>query len=93
MSLALASAECNFGRNYTNKLNLVSFNIGYVYSFVAAGVFYWGFNRFFPHTESIMDHPETGEDIIAANDAKNVQERRSSRDERRPSMVSRFFQV
>ncbi|KEF57401.1 uncharacterized protein A1O9_05318 [Exophiala aquamarina CBS 119918] len=69
------------------------FNIGYIYSFVAAGVFYWGFNRFFPHTESIMDHPETGEDIIAANDAKNVEERRTSRAERRPSVVSRIFEV
>jgi NCS1 family nucleobase:cation symporter-1 len=42
-----------------------SFNIGYIYSFVAAGVFYWGFNRFFPHTESMLDHPETGEDVVA----------------------------
>ncbi|KIX97110.1 uncharacterized protein Z520_07224 [Fonsecaea multimorphosa CBS 102226] len=69
------------------------FAIGYIYSFVAAGVFYWGFNRFFPHNASKMDHPETGEDIIAANDAKNLQERRASWAERRPSAVSRFFQV
>ncbi|KIV94047.1 hypothetical protein PV10_05204 [Exophiala mesophila] len=69
------------------------YSIGYVYSFVASGVFYWGFNRFFPHTESIMDHPVTGEDIIAANDAKNVQQRRASWSERRPSVVSRFFSV
>ncbi|ETI29343.1 hypothetical protein G647_01796 [Cladophialophora carrionii CBS 160.54] len=69
------------------------FSIGYVYSFVAAGVFYWIFNRFFPHTESMMDHPETGEEIIAANDAKNVAERRASLVERRPSAVTRFFQV
>jgi NCS1 family nucleobase:cation symporter-1 len=69
------------------------FAIGYVYSFVAAGVFYWIFNRFFPHHESMMDHPETGEDIIAANDAKNVEERRASRTERRPSVVTRFFEV
>lgn len=40
-----------------------------------------------------MDHAETGEDIIAANDAKNVQERRASWSEHRPSVVSRFFQV
>lgn len=40
-----------------------------------------------------MDHPETGEDIIAANDAKNVQERRDSRTERRPSLVTRLFEV
>ncbi|RVX70826.1 hypothetical protein B0A52_05477 [Exophiala mesophila] len=69
------------------------YSIGYVYSFVASGVFYWGFNRFFPHTESIMDHPETGEEIIAANDAKNVQQRRASWNERRPSLVTRFFSV
>ena len=76
------------------KSNLAnSFSIGYIYSFIAAGVFYWGFNRFFPHTDSIMDHPETGEDIIAANDAKNVEERRASRAERRPSMVTKFFEV
>lgn len=69
------------------------FNIGYLYSFVAAGLFYWGFNRFFPHPESKMDHAETGEDIIAANDAKNVEERRASRVERRPSLVTRLFEV
>jgi NCS1 family nucleobase:cation symporter-1 len=70
-----------------------SFNIGYIYSFVAAGLYYWGFNRFFPHRESIMDHAETGEDIIAAQDAKNVEERRASRIERRPSVVTKFFEV
>lgn len=70
-----------------------SFNIGYMYSFVAAGVFYWAFNRFFPHTESIMDHAETGEDIIAATDEKHLRERRESRAERRPSMVARMFEV
>ena len=69
------------------------FNIGYIYSFVAAGVFYWGFNRFAPHTESIMDHPETGEDIIAANDAKNVEARREIRAERKQSVVTTFFEV
>jgi nucleobase:cation symporter-1, NCS1 family len=42
-----------------------------------------------------MDHAETGEDIIAANDAKNVQERRASWAEagRKPNMLKRFFQV
>ena len=70
-----------------------SFNIGYIYSFVAAGIFYWAFNRFVPHTDSIMDHAETGEDIIAANDAKNVEERRASRSERKPSVVTTFFEV
>jgi nucleobase:cation symporter-1, NCS1 family len=72
---------------------LGSFNIGYIYSFIAAGVFYWGFNRFFPHTESIMDHAETGEDIIAAQDAKNVEQRRASWAERRPSVVAQMFMV
>ncbi|KAK4499722.1 hypothetical protein PRZ48_010240 [Zasmidium cellare] len=70
------------------------FAIGYIYSFVAAGVFYWGFNRFFPHLESQMDHPETGEDIIAANDAKNVQERRASYVEgHKPNLLRRAFEV
>lgn len=69
------------------------FNIGYVYSFIAAGLFYWGFNRFFPHTESMMDHAETGEDIIAANDAKNVEERRASLAGRRQSVVAKIFEV
>jgi NCS1 family nucleobase:cation symporter-1 len=41
----------------------------------------------------MMNHPETGEEIIAANDAKNVEERRASRVERRPSAVTRFFEV
>ncbi|KAK7181961.1 hypothetical protein DPSP01_006195 [Paraphaeosphaeria sporulosa] len=69
------------------------FAIGYIYSFMAAGIFYWGFNRFFPHRESVMDHPETGEDIIAAQDAKNVQERRGSWSEHKPNIVSRMFTV
>ena len=70
-----------------------SFNIGYIYSFIAAGLFYWGYNRFFPHTESIMDHAETGEDIIAANDAKNIEERRASLAERKESVVAKLFEV
>jgi len=69
------------------------YNIGYIYSFVAAGVFYYGFNRFFPHTESIMDHAETGEDIIAENDAKNVEAARAERHGRRPSIAARVFAV
>ena len=40
-----------------------------------------------------MDHPETGEDIIAAQDAKNVQERRASWAEHKPSIVTRAFEV
>jgi NCS1 family nucleobase:cation symporter-1 len=72
---------------------LNSFAIGYIYSFVAAGVFYWIFNKISPHTESIMDHAETGEDIIAANDAKNVEARRTSWAERKPSVVAQMFAV
>lgn len=73
---------------------LCSFAIGYIYSFFAAGVFYWGFNRFFPHEESKMDHAETGEDVIAANDAKNVSERRASYAEgHKTSIVTRAFEV
>lgn len=60
---------------------------------MAAGIFYYGFNRFFPHLESMMDHPETGEEIIAAQDAKNVQERRGSWSEQKPNIVSRMFTV
>ena len=47
-----------------------SFAIGYIYSFIAAGIFYWALMRFFPHQDSMMDHAVTGEDIIAANDEK-----------------------
>jgi NCS1 family nucleobase:cation symporter-1 len=65
------------------------FAIGYVYSFFAAGLFYWGFNHFYPHHESMMDHPETGEDIIAANDAINVEARAA----RKGSIVTRMFRV
>jgi NCS1 family nucleobase:cation symporter-1 len=46
------------------------FAIGYIYSFVAAGVFYWAFMRFVPEQGSRMDHQETGEDIIVANDER-----------------------
>jgi NCS1 family nucleobase:cation symporter-1 len=69
------------------------FNIGYIYSFAAAGVFYWIFNKISPHTESMMDHPETGEEIIAAQDAKNVEERRAVYAERKPSVVAQMFEV
>jgi NCS1 family nucleobase:cation symporter-1 len=75
-------------------LTLSRFNIGYIYSFVAAGVFYWLFNKISPHRESILDHPETGEDIVAANDAKNVEERRASvAAGRKPSVVAQMFEV
>ena len=73
--------------------NLTSFNIGYIYSFVSAGIFYWGFNKLVPHNESVLERAETGEDIIAANDAKNVELRRAIRAERRPNIVARFFEV
>lgn len=79
----------------TQLINYSRFAIGYMYSFVASAVFYWLFNRFFPHLESKMDHAETGEDIIAANDARNMEERRSSWAEpgQKPSFVKRIFQV
>lgn len=42
----------------------------------------------------MMDHPETGEEIIAANDAKNVAARRDSYAEgRKPSIITRAFEV
>ncbi|KAF2731237.1 hypothetical protein EJ04DRAFT_514740 [Polyplosphaeria fusca] len=69
------------------------FAIGYIYSFVAAGVFYYAFNKFVPHHASMMDHAETGEEIIAAQDAKNVEARRASFAERRPSVVQKVFTV
>jgi nucleobase:cation symporter-1, NCS1 family len=65
------------------------FSIGYIYSFVAAGVFYWLFNKLSPHHPSMMDHAETGEDIIAAQDAKNIEEKQG----RRPSLAARMFEV
>ena len=65
------------------------FAIGYIFSFVAAGVFYWLFNRLSPHHESKMDMAETGEDIIAANDARN-QEIKAGRKE---SVVEKMFAV
>ena len=42
----------------------------------------------------MMDHPETGEEIIAAQDAKNVEKKLAERAEgRRPSVVSQVFAV
>jgi len=49
-----------------------SFAIGYIYSFFAAGVFYWALMKYFPHRPSQMDHPITGEDIVAASDEKLI---------------------
>ena len=56
---------------------------------MAAGVFYWLLNRFAPHKDSVMDHPETGEEIIAANDAKNVEAAKG----RKSSIFSKVFSV
>ncbi|KAJ5174126.1 uncharacterized protein N7482_000003 [Penicillium canariense] len=69
------------------------FAIGYIYSFIAAGVFYWGFNRFFPHMESQMDHPETGEEIIAEQDAKNTEKRRAELPGQKRNIICRAIQV
>ena len=69
------------------------FDIGYIYSFLSAGVLYWVFNRLAPHEESKMDHAETGEDVIAANDAKNVEERLANRAQHGKSIVARVFEV
>jgi len=46
------------------------FAIGYIYSFIAAGIFYYGFMTFFPARESMIDAAITGEDIIVAADQK-----------------------
>ncbi|KAK3624801.1 hypothetical protein LTR56_020766 [Elasticomyces elasticus] len=46
------------------------FAIGYIYSFVSAGLFYWIFMKYFPHKPSMLDHADTGEDIIAEADQK-----------------------
>ncbi|KAH4127776.1 hypothetical protein HBI17_007570 [Parastagonospora nodorum] len=48
------------------------FAIGYIYSFIAAGIFYWGLMKWFPHTPSMLSEPNTGEDIIAASDEKQL---------------------
>ena len=77
----------------TNPFLTHSFSIGYVYSFVAAGVFYWAFNHFFPHTESMLEQSITGEDIIAAQDEKNVERKRAARAEKRPGVLKRIFEV
>lgn len=77
------------------RANLVhhSFAIGYIYSFVAGGVFYWGFNKFFPHVESLMDHPETGEEIIAEQDARNIEQVKAERAVHKRNIITRAFQV
>lgn len=49
------------------------FYVGYMYSFLAGGVFYYIFNHFFPAPESMIEFAITGEDVIAAQDAKNLE--------------------
>ena len=44
-----------------------------MYSFLAGGVFYYTFNHFSPASESMIEFAITGEDIIAAQDAKNLE--------------------
>jgi NCS1 family nucleobase:cation symporter-1 len=56
----------------TQRLHNYRFAIGYIYSFIASGVFYWALMRFFPHQESRLESPNTGEDIIAASDEKQI---------------------
>jgi NCS1 family nucleobase:cation symporter-1 len=53
-------------------LTLARFAIGYIYSFFASGIFYYGFMRFFPHRESELDFAITGEDVIVAADEKRL---------------------
>lgn len=48
------------------------FAIGYIYSFIVAGLFYWGFMKFFPHREDELDYAITGEDVIVAADQKRL---------------------
>lgn len=70
------------------------FAIGYVYSFIAAGVFYVGFNMVFPHLESKMEYPITGEDIIAEQDEKNVAAAEAAKaGGRRKSIMGKMFDV
>jgi NCS1 family nucleobase:cation symporter-1 len=49
------------------------FAIGYIYSFIAAGIFYWAFMRFLPEQGSRIDHPELGEEIVAENDRRKLE--------------------
>jgi NCS1 family nucleobase:cation symporter-1 len=49
------------------------FYFGYVYSFLSGGVFYYILNHFFPAPESMVEFAITGEDVIAAQDAKNLE--------------------
>lgn len=49
--------------------------------------------KFFPNDGSRMDHADTGEDIIAAQDARNQEARRASYAENKPSIVDKVFSV
>ncbi|CZR41770.1 hypothetical protein LB506_003811 [Fusarium annulatum] len=53
------------------------FYIGYIYSFLSAGIFYYLLNHFFPAPESMVEYAITGEDIIAAQDAKNLENKQT----------------
>jgi NCS1 family nucleobase:cation symporter-1 len=40
-----------------------------------------------------MDHPETGEEIIAEQDAKNIEKLRAELAGQKPNIIHRAFQV
>lgn len=82
----VAEGICKFDRFLEVDIQLTStrFAIGYIYSFIAARVFYWALMRFFQHEESRLDHANTGEDIIAALD-----ERQLASDARKPQKTMR----
>ncbi|KAI9052943.1 hypothetical protein LZ554_003215 [Drepanopeziza brunnea f. sp. 'monogermtubi'] len=68
------------------------FGIGYFYSFTLAGLAYYLFNHLSPHHPSAIDYPETGEDRIAAQDAKNVAAKQQQR-RRRSGLLAKLFEV
>lgn len=70
-----------------------SFAIGYIYSFLAGGVFYWLFNLIFPHHESLRDYPETGEELLAEQDAKSVEKMRTQQAGRKPNIFKRALRI
>jgi NCS1 family nucleobase:cation symporter-1 len=70
----LEASICEFPISWYTSLVLIvhSFAIGYIYSFLASGIFYWGLMKWFPHRPSQLDYAITGEDIIAASDEKAI---------------------
>ncbi|RZL34233.1 MAG: hypothetical protein EOO96_10500 [Pedobacter sp.] len=56
------------------KYSLITGTILYASYIVTqnSDLFYWGFMRFFPEQGSRIDHPELGEDIVAANDQRKL---------------------